>query len=311
MIRHANASWADVRPRVSILVPFLRDDPTPLLHALASNSGPHLTKFEIILLDDGSHDALLSAHLIGEVQALPIAASLITLTENAGRAAGRNLLARQARGEYLLFLDADMLPDSPDFLSDWLAVVQNDEPAVSFGGFSVEQASTEARFAVHRAMASRSDCLNATQRALQPEKYVFTSNLLVRADVFAANRFDENFVGWGWEDVEWALRVSAEHAIRHHEIPATHLGLDTVHQLMEKYRQSAPNFARVAAQHPELVADYPSYRVAKALKALYLQNLVARIAEQAAQNEKMPVAMRAMALRFYRAALYAEALKRA
>ena len=62
--------------------------------------------------------------------------------------------------------------------------------------------------------------------ATAPEKYVFTSNLLIRRDVFDAEPFDAGFVGWGWEDVEWGMRVSRRHPIAHIDNPATHLGLD-------------------------------------------------------------------------------------
>lgn len=308
MIHHANASWADVRPRLSIIVPFLRDDPLPLLRKLADERGLHTSQVEILLLDDGTNDPALSARLISAVNRLPMAAALLTLTENIGRARGRNLMARKARGDFLLFLDADMLPDRDSFLRDWLDLIAREAPAVAFGGFSLEQAPDDSRYAVHRAMAEKSDCVSAAVRSAQPEKYVFTSNLLVRSDVFGQIAFDENFTGWGWEDVEWAMRVCLDHPIIHRDITATHLGLDTVPQLMDKYRQSAPNFARIAKQHPAFVSGYPSYRVASAIKAVSMQKPVSLLAGWIAKNDHAPVRLRALALRFYRAALYAKAL---
>ena len=308
MIHHANASWADVRPGLSIIVPFLRDDPSPLLQKLADEQGSHTSQVEILLLDDGTNNPALSARMISAVDRLPMAASLLTLTENIGRARGRNLMASKARGEFLLFLDADMLPDRDSFLRDWLDLIARESPAVAFGGFSLEQAPSDSRYAVHRAMAAKSDCVSATVRSTHAEKYVFTSNLLVRSDVFSQNTFDENFTGWGWEDVEWAMRVCLDHPIMHREITATHLGLDTVPQLMEKYRQSASNFARIATQHPTFVRGYPSYRAASAIKAMTMQKPVMQFAGWIAKSEVAPARLRAFALRFYRAALYAEAL---
>lgn len=308
MIHHANTSWADVRPRLSILVPFLRDDPSPLLRKLANERGDPLSQVELLLLDDGTNDPVLTARLIAAIHTLPMAASLLTLSANIGRAGGRNLMTRRARGDYLLFLDADMLPDRDSFLDQWLNVVTKEAPSVVFGGFSLEQAPTDERYAVHRAMASKSDCLMAAVRSAQPEKYVFTSNLLVKSEVFARNMFDEDFTGWGWEDVEWAIRICEQHPILHRDIPATHLGLDTVAQLMEKYRQSADNFARIVARHPAFVAGYPSFRVAKFIRALSLQKPVIQLAAGIARSEFIPARLRALSLRFYRAALYAQAL---
>ena len=102
--------------------------------------------------------------------------------------------------------------------------------------------------------------LLSAERARAPEKYVYTSNLLVRRDVFEAEAFDGAFTGWGWEDVEWAMRVSRRWPVLHIDNPATHMGLDTVEQLAGKYEQSAGNFARVVARHPDVVSTYPSYR---------------------------------------------------
>ena len=86
-----------------------------------------------------------------------------------------------------------MRPDHPGFLKTWVDLARDVRPAVAFGGFSLLQAPQDARFAVHRHMAARSDCIPAAQRAEQPEKYVFTSNLLVRRDVFDTETFDSGF----------------------------------------------------------------------------------------------------------------------
>ena len=201
-----------------------------------------------------------------------------------------------------------MRPDHRRFLRDWAELVAREDPAVAFGGFSLLQAPTDARFAVHRAMAAKSECVPYGERAKQPEKYVYTSNLLVRRDVFEAEAFDPGFTGWGWEDVEWAMRVSRRFRVVHLDNAATHMGLDTVTSLAGKYEQSAPNFARMAHRHPEIVAAYPSYKAAKLLKRLPGLPWLRGRMRGAAEAGWLPVAARAFSLRLYRAALYAEAV---
>src|SRR5208282_5951893 len=105
--------------------------------------------------------------------------------------------------------------DSPQFLRAYLDLVDEAAPAVAFGGFSLDQAPERREHALHRYMALKTDCTAARERRREPEKHVFTSNLLVRRDVFAAEPFDAGFSGWGWEDVEWAMRVSRRHEIAH------------------------------------------------------------------------------------------------
>ena len=303
-----NPAWADAKPALSVLIPFLRDDPSDLLERLATEAGPLRGAVEIVLLDDGTGDAGLSARLAALLRDMSLPARLITLPANEGRAPGRNRLAAAARGGFLLFLDSDMRPDGPRFLQDWAALVRRDAPAVAFGGFSLAQAPTEARFAVHRALAARSECVPCEARARQPEKYVYTSNLLVRRDVFDAEAFDPGFTGWGWEDVEWAIRVARRFPVLHVDNPATHMGLDTVQALAGKYEQSAANFGRMAARHPAVVAAYPSFRAARLLRRLPALPLLRGLLKRAAGAEGLPAGARAFALRLYRAALYAGAV---
>jgi len=301
---HDNAAWAGAAPRLSVLIPFFRDDPSRLLRTL-DRSG---VSAEIVALDDGTGDDALARQVISTVESLTLPARFVRLAANEGRAAGRNQLAAQARGRHLLFLDADMLPDSDDFLGRWLALIDADDPAVAFGGFSLDQTPRTRIHAVHRALSLRSDCMPVAERRKAPEKYVFTSNLLIRRDVFEAEPFDASFVGWGWEDVEWGMRVSRRHPIAHIDNPATHLGLAPAAAMAAKFEQSAANFARVVAAHGDIVSAYPSYRAARALKRAPLRRIWRPWLKAFALAGAGPAGARAFALRLYRAALYAEAV---
>jgi glycosyltransferase involved in cell wall biosynthesis len=299
-----NSAWMGAAPRLSVLIPCHRDEPARLLQALDRADLP----FEIVLLDDGSGDAALADRLAAIIRGLAVPARFIRLCANEGRAKGRNRLAEAARGDFLLFLDADMLPDTADFIDRWLGFIQVAAPAVAFGGYTLDQAPKTAAAAVHRALALRSDCLPAEIRRRAPEKHVFTSNLLIRRDVFDAEPFDQGFSGWGWEDVEWGVRVSRRHVIHHVDIPATHLGLDPPAVLAAKYEQSAPNFARLAAAHPDIVRGYRSYRAARLLSRAPLMRLWRPWLKTLALSAAAPVRLRAFSLRLYRAALCAEAI---
>lgn len=299
-----NAAWAGAAPRLSVLIPFFRDDPAALLAKLDRSAGP----VEIVALDDGSGDDALADRIGERIRALATPARLVRLAANQGRARGRNRLAAHARGRHLLFLDSDMLPDAADFLGRWLALIDRRDPAVAFGGFSLDQAPRTRANAVHRALSLHSDCRPPAARRRSPEKYVFTSNLLIRRDIFEAEPFDDAFTGWGWEDVEWGMRVSRRHQILHIDNPATHLGLAPAAAMAAKFEQSAANFARVVAVHRDIVSAYPSYRVARLLKRVPLRRRWRPLLKAAALVEAAPAGLRAFALRLYRAALYAEAV---
>jgi glycosyltransferase involved in cell wall biosynthesis len=298
-----NRRWAAARPVLSVLIPFKNDDPRRLLGALDA----HPANVEVIVLDDGTGDAGRTAEVTAAVEAMSLPARLVTLARNEGRSKGRNRLVSHARGGHFLFLDSDMVPDADAFLDNWVSEAARGAEVV-FGGFSLIQLEPRPEHALHRAMATHSDCLTAEERRRTPEKYVFTSNLLVRRDVFEAEAFDEGFAGWGWEDVEWGMRVARRWPIGHIDNTATHLGLDTAPAIAAKYEQSAANFARVIAAHPQVVSTYPSYRVARLLKRAPLRHVWRPMLKALALFDSAPVRARAFAMRLYRAALYAEAV---
>jgi glycosyltransferase involved in cell wall biosynthesis len=300
-----NAAWTIADPKLSVVMPFFRYDPSPLLVRLDEEARSFGGAIEILALDDGGGDKALAQRVGDLVASMASPARLILLNANEGRARGRNRLVDNARARHILLIDCDMAPDASDFLARYMALVAEDV-AVAFGGFSVDRIEASEDQKLHRALQRRAECLPAKRRRLQPEKYVYTSNLLVRRDVFGVEAFDEGFKGWGWEDVEWGMRVATRFGVRQIENTATHLGLDSATVLAAKYEQSVANFARVVAHHPEVVVNYPSYRMARILKHLPQRALFRSFLKQLALWSRAPLMARIFAMKAYRAALYAE-----
>ena len=300
-----NARWNSAMATLSVLIPFHGHDPAPLLRMLDREAQALAGRVEIVLLDDGNPVAAVSEAAAEAVAASPLPATLLTLRPNEGRSKGRNRLAAAARAPYFLFLDSDMAPDAPDFLARWLALIEESSPACAVGGFSLTQTRPSPEHALHAALQARAECAPVEVRRGDPAKYVYTSNLLVRRDVFEAEAFDESFTGWGWEDVEWGMRVAVRFGVTHVDNPASHLGLDTAPQLAKKYAQSAANFARVLARHPAVVKAYPSYRAARALSHVPGHGVLGAAFRGLALTEAAPLSLRVAAMKLHRAALYA------
>ena len=304
MVR-VNARWAGAMPEISILVPTYRHDPVGLLRALAACRGSD--RVEVIVHDDGSGDDGLTAAIIATLETFPGAARLTTAPRNAGRSGARNRLEAAGRAPWLLYLDADMLPDGPGFLQTYLDVIAaHPEPAVVVGGLSLAQTGWRAETALHHAQSLASDCAPVERRRANPGQYVFSGNLLVHREVMQRIRFDTGFDGWGWEDVDWGIRAGALYPIRHIDNTASHLGLDRDRVLLEKYRRSGANFLRIIGAHPQVMGRTALYRYAMRLSRYPGLGLVTMIWKGVvlAPRWLVPVATRLKALKLYRATIY-------
>lgn len=291
---------------LSVVVPYFRYDVRPLAERLLAQARPFGGAVEIILLDDGSpetawHDAL--APLLQQSGARLCSGRL---DANVGRAAIRNHLLGLARAPYLLYLDSDMWPDHDDFLAKYVGWARAGVVDVVYGGRSVDTVTrTGEEYRLHRDMTAVREALPAQVRRQAPEMSFYSCNFLVRRTVLEAFPLDERFTGWGWEDCEWAARVSRRFGISHEDNPASHLGLLTVDDIMSKYRQSLGNFKLMLSLHPQLVATTSLYRVARLLKKLHAGSATARLAAALSAARGLPTALRLRTLALYKAALYA------
>lgn len=288
---------------MSICVPTWRDSADALLCRLTRLANAE--QCTLLIFDDGSHDPALIRQLTRQIMRFPGPARLICAPKNCGRSHARNRLFELAEAQWILFLDADMQPDDEDFLNRYLdAIDAHEDPALIAGGFSLRHARPTQQTRLHAAQSRESECIAAGIRAEAPGRYVFSSNILVHRDVLAAVGFDPGFQGWGWEDVDWGLRVAEQFPVLHIDNTATHLGLDTDAKLIEKYEHSADNFLRLIERHPEEMSHSALYRASKRLSHIPGLRLFSRLFRTGAQSRIVPIRLRLLALKLFRASVY-------
>lgn len=97
-------------PPVSVIVP-AHDAAATLPETLESLVGQSFAGFEAVIVDDGSTDG--TAAVVAELSARDPRFGLVSLPSRSGVSAARNAGLASARGEWVLFLDADdrLLPD--------------------------------------------------------------------------------------------------------------------------------------------------------------------------------------------------------
>ncbi|MFM1977469.1 MAG: hypothetical protein RL145_2315 [Pseudomonadota bacterium] len=301
-----NGAKADGPLALSIATPFFRNDPSALLDILSSQMAGEAV--ELIVVDDGSGDPSLTAKLEATLHPLSVPASLITLHQNQGRSAARNRLIAAAKAPVILFLDSDMAPDAASFVADWLKLARDPTTEIAYGGFSTLQVPDCAALALAKLVAEKADCASAQERQSRGALAVATSNLMVRKTILDETPFDAGFSGWGWEDVDWALRADAKgHAVRHVDIPATHLGLDDAATLLDKFAKAGPNFRKMVERHPSM-ATLPGTKLAQTLARVPGRTLIKAVLKALVLSEALPLGLRALGARLWRALWAADAL---
>ena len=299
-------AWAGANPKLSIAIPCHRYDASLLLQRLSACE--QAGAVEIILYEDGGGDPWLVNKLQTCVKSLASPVRMVACITNRGRSAARNAAVAQARADWIVLLDADMVPDDVHFLSRYLEATRiAASPCVVVGGYSLRHAPVEPRFALHRWQALTSEIQPSETRQLQPGLNLYSCNVLVHRRALQECPFDTGFSGWGWEDVDWGLRLEARFPIIHIDNPCSHMGLDEDDVLLAKYSQGAANFARLADHHPHALRASSLLRAARALRALPLRPLLVPYLKSIVTSG-LPVDLRGRVLKLWRALVYADAL---
>jgi glycosyltransferase involved in cell wall biosynthesis len=305
---YSNKRAKNITPRLSIASPYFRDDPTQWVTALAMD--PRACDVEVVLVDDGTGDDALDESVRAAIDAWPGPATLVRFHANKGRPQARNRAIEAARGDFILFMDADMLPGDGDFLTRYFEVIDKRASAIVFGGFKSGRENVNHDTLLNYSLALKNDCKPASARMLRGALAVASNNILVRRDVFTHIPFDNSFKGWGWEDTEWAMRaVFAGYGLTHIDNPAIHQGLDSTQSMLRKYKEAGANLRRLLDSHPEAAA-LAGAKVAKILRFVPIQAALRPVWAWMARDPSriVPLRVRELALKLWRASHAAEAL---
>ncbi len=220
---------------LSICIPIYNQNVTSLVGELRRQAVGSPCVYEILLMDDGSSLYLEENRSLGDWEGV----RYIRLEENVGRSAIRNRLADEALYEYLVFMDCDVYPENPDFLSRYIAKEGCD---VVVGGYHYGASPISDKHILRWKYGKEREERSAEVRSLRPNDSFSTFNFMVRKSVFGQVRFDESLKGYGHEDTLFGLELSrAGVRVEHIDNPLTHLCYDASDVFLEKSRNSVRN----------------------------------------------------------------------
>jgi len=174
---------------------------------------------EVIIADDGS-GAATQQLLRDTARDYPVPLRHVWQEHHGFRVGmARNRAVAAARGDYVIFLDGDMLPQR-HFIADHLSAAQ--PRCFTQGMRALAGAELSARLLAGasvdvspfaRGLAARGQAARLTAAALLRRPRAFGRKNVMscnqgfwRADLLAVNGFDERMAGWGREDTELGVR---------------------------------------------------------------------------------------------------------
>lgn len=225
---------------LSVLIPVFNQDLSALAGMLREAIAQAGVEAEILLTDDASEPQWQEKNArLASGEAL----QYIQLPRNVGRAAVRNRLATEARGEWLLFLDGDMELPGPDFIQKYWE--QRKAPLV-IGGHRYGAKPGDPELHFHWCYGSRVESKGAALRQKNPYRSFMTGNFLIRRELFQSIRFDESIAGYGHEDTLFGLEAMKRQVpVLHIDNPAIHRGLMPLEGFLQKNRQAVHNLLQI------------------------------------------------------------------
>lgn len=224
------------------------------LDALARQELAPDDTWEIVVVNDGSTDGT-SAFLESRAGTGDLSLVVVTPPANVGRARARNLGARAAQGTWILFLDDDIVAPA-GLLRAHLELLEANPDCGTIGYAVTEPGLIDAphfHYLDSRGVAR-------LQSGPAPGRFFVTQNAAVPRGAFlAVDGFDEEFSGYGFEDMEVAFRLEDEAGVRFLALTVPvprHVHHHTLDQYLVKKvecgRQSLPHLARL---HPARIRE--------------------------------------------------------
>ena len=222
---------------LSILIPVYNYDVRELVYELHKQCSKCKIDFEILVQDDASTIFKTENSSINSFENC----DYNLLNKNIGRSAIRNLLAKNAQYENLLFLDADTQPIDNFFISKYISKITIEEKII-YGGIQYQIDKPQDDKILRWIYGNAKEALTVDKRNKQNYLSFLTLNFLVKKSVFNKVSFNENIPNLRHEDTLFSFDLMTNKIkIEHIDNTVLHLGLDFNIDFVTKSEQAIDN----------------------------------------------------------------------
>ncbi len=260
---------------LSILIPVYNFNVTQLVNDLHKQVLKQQINFEILLYDDCSSIYKDKNKQLSYLQGI----KYYELSENIGRSKIRNLLAKKAKYNNLLFLDCDSGISKDNYIIQYL---KNTNNKVVYGGTEyTKEPPKEKSYYLRWHYGIKREALPLKKRRKKQHISFKTNNFLIKKEIFNKIKFNENLKGYGHEDTFFSLNLQNKKIeIKHIDNPVIHLGLEKNKEFIDKTKAGILNLVKILKKYPEKKDYFIQIKLVKyfyKVKKLYFCGLLKMI----------------------------------
>lgn len=222
---------------LSILVPIYNYNVYPLVAELHKQCTECGINFEILCQDDASQSTLNTFN--ESVNALSHC-SFVTLEENLSHRENRNSLAKQAKYDFLLFIDGDSIITHADYIKKYIANLKDYD--VIYGGRLHPEKCPSNNQKLRWKYGKFIEDKSAENRNKNSYQSLLFNNTVIKKERFDQVKFDKDKKKYGHDDTQLSYELSLlKVKINHIENPVLHGDIDTNFNYLNKIKESLEN----------------------------------------------------------------------
>jgi len=200
--------------------------------------------------------------------------SFLRNINNIGRTETRQKLARKAQFEWLLFLDADVIPKKESFLSTYIQNIKNTDFDVCIGGITYENVLSNEKYRLRWKYGLIKEDIEAKTRSKKPYKTIASANILIKKQVFLDinGQLKGNF--YGYDNIFCNKLKEYNSKIHHINNEVYHLGLEDSISYLRKKELAAETIFRAYNANKINESDNKLLKTYLLLKRLNLTSII-------------------------------------
>lgn len=253
---------------LSICIPTYNTDCSELLDILAEQIAQLEETVEVLVCDDFSTDDVRKNQEACERNGF----SFFENQSNLGSISTRIKLAKNSSFNWLLFIDADMLPKTDEYVIKYTNLVTFNNADVAIGGCCY--ANEIKPFSLRLRYGRNREEISAEKRQLNPYNSILFGNILIKKELFSEvfNDFLDNAYG---EDIYLSSSLkSLNKDVVHLPNETYHLGLENNREFVKKIQKSGEMHARLDSNSALDLSHSKLVRTYSLLNRYMLDNLV-------------------------------------